>query len=146
MECIPYRMEYSEKDDKFRVLVSRKRQAAIINLVRVRSCELLDEYDLKGYREPKPRLREMVLDLYDERNALERVLLHFSHFEKETVRLDSKHYQIKLRYEHEDETELLIRVLSFGPVLKVSEPQAMVDAVKERMQRQTALNLLRERA
>ena len=141
MECIPYRMEYSEKDDKFRVLVSRKGQASIINLVRVRSCELLDEYELDGYHEPKPKLREMVLDLYDERNALERVLLHFSHFEKETVRLGNKHYQIKLRYEREDETELLIRVLSFGPVLKVSAPSVIVDAVKERLSRQAVLNM-----
>ena len=143
MECIPYRMEYSEKDDKFRVLVSRKHQASIINMVRVRSCELLDEFDLNGYHEPKPKLREMVLDLYDERNALERVLLHFSHFEKETVRLSNKHYQIKLRYEREDETELLIRVLSFGPVLKVSAPAVMVEAVKERLGRQTTLNASR---
>ena len=144
MECIPYRMEYSEKDDKFRVLVSRKGQASIINLVRVRSCELLDEYDLEGYHKPKPKMREMVLDLYDERNALERVLLHFSHFEKETVRLSKTHYQIKLRYEREDETELLIRVLSFGPVLKVSAPLVLVDAVKERLNRQAVLNSAQE--
>lgn len=140
IECIPYRMEYSEKDDKFRALVSGKHQPFTINMARVRSCELLDQYEPTGYHAPKGNLREMVLDLYDERNALERVLLHFSHFEKETLRLNDKHYQIKLSYDREDETELLIRVLSFGPVLKVTAPQEMVKAVTDRLNRQNALN------
>ena len=63
--------------------------------------------------------RVLILELTDERNALERAMLHFSHLTRETKRLDKNRYQIKLFYEREDETELLIRVLSFGPVLKV---------------------------
>lgn len=42
--------------------------------------------------------RILVLELTDERNALKRVMLHFSHLEKETERLDDTHYRITLFY------------------------------------------------
>lgn len=44
IECIPYRLEYSAKDDKFRLLATGKRRLNTINMARVHSCELLDAY------------------------------------------------------------------------------------------------------
>ena len=79
---------------------------------------------------------ELEMELTDERNALERAMLHFSDLEKETVRLDWKHYRIRLRYRREDETEILIRILSFGPVLKVLSPETMVRQIRRRLDRQ----------
>ena len=38
-------------------------------------------------------------------------------------------------------TEILIRILSFGPVLKVIEPETMVRQIRERLARQEALLL-----
>ena len=136
--CIPYRLEYSAKDDKFRLLARDERRGTIINLARVESCELLERYDPDSFRPPEKHLHELVLLLHDERNGLERVLLHFSHFEKETRKLDGRLYQIKLRYEREDETELLIRVLSFGPVLEVKAPAEFIALVRERVDWQYA--------
>ena len=134
--CMPYRLEYSAKDDKFRLQSRGKRNMHTINLARVRSCELLEEYDADSMQLPQERMCELTLLLHDERNALERVLLHFSHFEKETLKLDNQLYQIKLRYDHDDETELLIRVLSFGPVLEVVSPTAFIDLIRERLNKQ----------
>lgn len=54
-----------------------------VNMARIRSCELLEEYDPASVNVPKGHLKELTLLLHDERNGLERVLLHFSHFEKE---------------------------------------------------------------
>lgn len=136
--CIPYRLEYSAKDDKFRLLAADTRRDNVINLARVESCELLEEYDPDSFRLPEKRPHELVLLLHDERNGLERVLLHFSHFEKETRKLDERLYQIKLRYDREDETELLIRVLSFGPVLEVKAPAEFISLVKRRVDWQAA--------
>lgn len=136
--CIPYRLEYSAKDDKFRLLTAGTRRGGVINLARVESCELLEEYDPDNFRPPEKRLHELVLLLHDERNGLERVLLHFSHFEKQTRKLDDRLYQIRLRYDQEDETELLIRVLSFGPVLEVKAPAAFIALVKGRIDWQAA--------
>ena len=135
-ECMPYRLEYSVKDDKFRLLAVRKRRLDTINMARICSCELLDEYGPKAVSLTKEHLEELTLLLRDERNALERVLLHFSHFEKETLKLDDRLYQIKLRYDKNDETELLIRVLSFGPVLEVKAPTEFIQLMRNRIQKQ----------
>ena len=136
--CMPYRLEYSSKDDKFRLQSRGKRNMHTINLARVRSCELLEEYEADSMQIPQERMCELTMLLHDERNALERVLLHFSHFEKETLKLDHRLYQIKLRYDKDDETELLIRVLSFGPVLEVVAPDAFITLIKERLFKQAA--------
>ena len=137
--CMPYRLEYSAKDDKFRLLSLGKRNTHTINLARVRSCALLEEYDSESLHLPQERTCELTMLLHDERNGLERVLLHFSHIEKETLRLEDRLYQIKLRYDKEDETELLIRVLSFGPVLEVVAPDSFINLIKDRLAKQKAL-------
>lgn len=138
-DCYPYRLEYSAKDDKFRLLAADRFQRHIVNLARVDACEMLEIYDTDGFQLPQKHLRELVLLLHDERNALERALLHFSHFEKETQKLDNRLYQIRLRYDPDDETELIIRVLSFGPVLEVQSPAEFIALVKERIDRQLRL-------
>lgn len=138
-ECIPYKLEYSSKDDKFRLLVKTPRNALTVNLARIDSCELLEPYGTDGFHPKQPKKHTLIMELTDERNALERAMLHFSHLEKETVRLDGNRYQIKLSYDREDETELLIRVLSFGPMLRVISPDSFIEKLKERLQKQTKL-------
>lgn len=134
--CIPHRLEYSAKDNKFRLLASGKRAVNWINLGRVSSCTLLDLYPPAAFSPPQTHTEELVLMLHDERNGLERVLLHFSHFEKETRRKSVGEYEIRIRYDRDDETELLIRVLSFGPVLEVKAPDRFIQLVRERVQKQ----------
>lgn len=99
----------------------------------VRSLRSGRDYDPKSITLPQENSEELVMLLHDERNGLERVLLHFSHFEKETQKLADRLYQIRLRYDKDDETELLIRVLSFGPVLEVIEPSAFVTLMRKRI-------------
>lgn len=134
--CRPYRMEYSPKDDKFRLLCAGERRIHTVNMARIRGCELLEKAENMPQKLPREQKRELTLRLLDERNALERVLLHFSHFEKETHREEDGSYRLKLIYDREDETELLIRVLSFGPVLQVTAPEQFRELVHERLQSQ----------
>lgn len=134
--CLPHRLEYSPKDDKFRLAASGGRGWNLINMARISSCELLEEYDPQTADRPEGREKELTLLLSDERNALERVLLHFSHFEKEARKLGGGRYQIRLRYDEDDETELLIRILSFGPVLQVTAPHRMIQLVRDRIRNQ----------
>ena len=134
--CVPYKLEYSAKDDKFRLISANKREALSVNLARITQCVILEPCREEDYRPKVMKKRILVLELTDERNALERVMLHFSHLDKQTERLDDRRYKITLYYEREDETELLIRVLSFGPVLKVIFPDDFVKKLTERLEKQ----------
>ena len=137
--CIPYKLEYSPKDDKFRLITGLRGKPMTVNLSRMDSVQLLDPWDESEYRLPTEREKTLVMELYDTRNALERAMLHFSDLEKETERIDDRHYRLRLKYRQEDETEILIRILAFGPVLKVTEPASVVSQIRERLERQRTL-------
>ena len=129
----PKGFEYSLKDDKIRILAAgcKFRQ---FNLGRVLSCGF--------YTGPQAeRRKDLTLLITDERNALERAMLHFAHFEKQAERTDDGRYILRLKYYESDETEIVIRVLSFGPYVKVLEPESCVNLIKERLISQKSCEL-----
>lgn len=136
---IPYHLEYSAKDDKFRLETAGGRYSAYIILARIDECTLLEPYEEKELLPPKRSECAVVFRLRDERKALDRVMLHFSDCRKETSRLEDGLYQVKLWYEAQDETEILIRILSFGPMLHVIEPDSFITLIKDRITMQQAL-------
>ncbi|MDD7718060.1 MAG: WYL domain-containing protein [Eubacteriaceae bacterium] len=134
---LPKYLEYSEKDDKFRLIGSGSSSAATINLSRIVSCMPCSSIDRKSFsNRVSARQRQVVFQLSDERNALDRVLMSFAHFRKEAEQLDDRHYQVTVFYDKDDETELLIRILSFGPMIKVIAPVYFKNLIKERLKRQ----------
>jgi hypothetical protein len=137
--CTPRKLEYSPKDDKFRLVVGTAPNPSTINLARVTWCELWKPFTEEDCLEAARRTESLVLELMNERNALERAMLHFSHLEKETVRVDEKRYRITLSYDIDDETEMLIRVLSFGPLLRVVSPGSFIEKIRERLNKQRKL-------
>lgn len=137
--CVPSYMEYSEKDDKLRVIVKESGAIHTLNMARIKSCICLEPANAEKIHNEKPKQCTLTFRLVDKRNALERALLHFSHFEKKTVRLNNNEYEVSLKYDHEDETELLIRILSFGPMVKVVSPKRFVTLLQKRLQRQNQL-------
>ena len=131
----PQYLEYSEKDDRFR-LAAEGFRPWIINLSRIKDCEAL-EIQLCTTHQVFRHTQSLTMELTDERGALERVLLHFSHLEKETKRLDETHYQITLHYDKNDETEMLIRILSFGAVVRVTAPESFREKIRQRLSMQS---------
>ena len=176
--AVPEYIEYSEKDDKFRLISangSRKSHSDLtgkaalppasnsvlkgaylsanssrkshpihrtINLGRIISCEYCGTKIYGSTPETHKNECCVTLTLCDKRNTLERAMLHFSHFKKEAVRLDEYNYKLKINYSKNDETELLIRILSFGPTVKVTEPESFVELIKERLQNQKSCGLM----
>ena len=141
VRCRPLRLEYSEKDDKFRVATAGWRAVSTVNLAKIRSCA----HDM-GYRRVSGRERSVVYDtvtvkIRDERNAMERFMLHFAHFEKQAEKLDKKHYLVKIKYAHDDESEMVIRILSFGPMIEVLEPEPFRKLVIEKLEKQLSCGL-----
>lgn len=137
---IPDKLEYSDKDDKFRVIMSGNRRANTVNLGRVLTArEFKGEYKMP--RESKyTHSCELVITVDDYRNALERVMLHFAHFEKKAERVDGSRYRLRIKYDQSDETEMVIRVLSFGPMVRVESPDAFVELIRDRLRRQRELS------
>ncbi len=128
----PRYLEYSEKDDKFRVIADGCKFSQF-NLGRFTSCEYYEGDGKWTENPPPPETREVTLLVRDEKNALERVMTHFAHFEKSAKRTGGGHYEVKVRYSADDETEIVIRVLSFGPYVRAVEPKPVVDLIKERL-------------
>ena len=131
----PQYLEYSEKDDRFRMAAEGFRPW-VINLSRIKECEIL-EVQLCTTHQVFRHTQRLTMELTDERGALERVLLHFSHLEKETKRLDETHYQITLHYDKNDETGMLIRILSFGAVVRVTAPESFREKIRQRLAMQS---------
>lgn len=134
----PKYLEYSAKDDKFRLKiigVDNKYQDYIeINIARIASCSIVDVEIEENINVRK--MKSVVLMLKDERNALTRAMLQFSYLEKETEQLADNYYRITLYYDRNDENELLIQILAFGPSIFVLEPWEFRKKIKERVERQ----------
>ncbi len=139
---IPRKLEYSQKDDKFRLLCKGNYKLVVINLARITSCEILEPYEHSSLKPYYRKKNSVILEITDERNALERAMLHFANFEKETMQIGENQYQMKLIYNGDDETEVLIRVLSFGPMVKAIEPDTFTDQIKQRLLNQKKLRAI----
>lgn len=136
----PKGFEYSLKDDKIRILADGC-SFKYFNLARMTSCELYTGTGPWNIHPREESLKNLTLLITDKRNAMERVMLHFAHFEKQAERLDDGQYLLHLNYYENDETEIVIRVLSFGPYVKVLEPQSFVELIRDRLLAQKSCGL-----
>lgn len=147
--CLPCRLEYSIKNDCFRILavkedIHRNTNIEILNLSRIKeitpcsktvkklpdiNCCLQRSY----YKEPVKIL------IKNQRNAMERAMLQFANYEKKTRKIDDNTYECLIYYNKKVETELLIEILSFGPMIKVVGNETFLNLVKERLSRQAML-------
>ena len=141
MNVMPGRLEYSEKDDKFRLISSGCRYGGTVNLARIVSCKRYYGDALSCTAEKSVHYRSVALRISDERNALERCMLHFANFEKQAERVDNRHYILRIKYDRDDETEILIRILGFGPMVEVLEPESFINIIKERLKKQKSCGL-----
>lgn len=146
---VPARLEYSVKNDKFRLLALKqtntsKMKLEILNLSRIQIVRLTEKTlsastDLNQiirdtyYKEP------VRLHIINKRNALERAMLHFANYEKNTRKIDQDTYECLIYYNQMMETELLIEVMSFGPMLKVVGNDRFLKSLKTRLRRQLVL-------
>ncbi|MDR3295927.1 MAG: WYL domain-containing protein [Clostridiales Family XIII bacterium] len=137
----PCKLEYSGKDDKFRLITVGGGHSYMVNVGRITKCELLDEHNenAMAFIPPAPRTDMLTFELTDDRNALERAMLHFSDCRKETRRLENGKYLVTLWYNSPDVTEIVIRILSFGPMVRVASPDSFIALIKERMDKQEKL-------
>ncbi len=146
---MPLKLNYSPRDDKFRLIAqhipSRRNLKAVLNLSRIQSVMVLPN----GVCRIDPTIvgadisnEPVVLQIRNERNALERYMLQFASMEKQTEYDEvTDSYTCRIFYDAQDETELLIRLLSFGPMVKVLGPHKFLEQIRERIHWQIKLTL-----
>lgn len=143
LHFLPQKMLYSAKDDKFRItglwLTGGGSKPLLLNLARIR--EIIDSdrpapVNMVEGVNPESR-RTVRIAISNERNALERCMLQFASYEKHTIcDEDGVRYICDISYDPLEETELLIRILSFGPVIEVLAPEPFLQQVRERVRLQ----------
>ena len=140
-KCIPERVEYSEKDDKFRLVTSGCRFIKTVNIARITKCRICTDDTLLEAVPEDADYETITLKVSKERNTLERSLLHFAHFEKRAEKQDG-HYLLHIRFQRDDEPEIVIRVLSFGPTVEVVGSESFKKLIINKLKSQKSCELL----
>lgn len=151
-QYLPYMLNYSPRDNKFRLLCAvynkskNKLNKIILNLARIEKAELSERKTntaeaLRKIWNDRSLKRSVLIEISKERNAIERCMLQFASFERQTeYDRERDIYTCRLWFDYSDETEILIRILSFGPTVKVIGPEHFVNQIKERIKNQNNLN------
>lgn len=157
--CLALKLEYSPKNDRFRLIGLRcpfgkkyiidhyrldgMANAAVSNLYEdTEITEKAAEASLGALMRQSYDTKPVRLIIEDKRNALERAMLHFANYDKDTKRLEDGTWECCIYYNSSMQTELLIEILSFGPVVKVVSPDGFIALIKERLEKQLALQKL----
>lgn len=150
LDVFPIYLQYSIKDNKFRIegiriYQGKPQNTIILNLERIKRCYLGEPFDVSKWNSmlhKNQRAKEpIVIEISGERNSLERCMLHFASYEKKTeYNEEKKRYFCSIYYDKCDETELLIQVLSFGPMIKVIGHSDFLRQVRQRVEMQYQLN------
>ncbi len=146
-EYLPLRLEYSAKNDKFRVLSvmfgnGRPIARNTINLGRITDVRLTGKVrksrvDMRKYHEQTRCETPVTVEVSAERNGIERFMTEFASYEKRSVYdMEAGKCTVEIWYDKQDETELLIQLLGFGPVLEILSPESFRQEAARRVERQ----------
>lgn len=134
----PIRIEYSLKDDKFRLstyCLSEERPVLLL-LTNIKSIEIIDNnYNIKRedmlnkLKEKKYVKEPIVLEVRDENSAMERFFMSFSSYETYSKVIGENKYEINLYYYSFQEDEIIRKIISLGPYIVVKSPGKVVDKI-----------------
>lgn len=108
-----------------------------VDIKRIRNLEISDPIPDEEYSatvnmmEMRKENAPIVMEIQNERQAIERASLMFSTYQREVTFLDEHTLRLSLYYYGFDKNELIESILSFGPMLRVLEPESIVEEIKE---------------
>lgn len=135
--AIPEKIEYSQKDDRFRVVIPCKNRP--LNIQNITECSYTDEEASKIKDRKLLQLKLSISDTTPEQYHKNLILREFSYFEKTCRQIDNTTYELTATFDKSDINEMVIRILKFGPCVKATEPQELVMLIKEKLTRQMKL-------
>ncbi|MDE6798456.1 MAG: WYL domain-containing protein [Ruminococcus sp.] len=144
---IPLKIQYSPKNNRFRILAFsvQKYRTSIINIGRITDIKntgmiFTENISVERYFNEHKCREPVTVRVSTGRNTTERFFMEFAPYEKRTE-YDSETgvCMVQLWYDRQDETELLIRLLSYGAMLEIVSPPDFRQKAKERIDRQYEL-------
>ncbi|MBC1436354.1 WYL domain-containing protein [Listeria rocourtiae] len=138
---LPYRLEFSEKNNLFRLLCFRKRDLKpfTLNVGKVMEARLGELVDMV-LPEHRSEMVVVTCRVVNHRNAVNRALIHFADYKKKAFRTEREHvFEMEIHCPSGDLMELVIQLLSFGPMIQVLGPDSVVGELKARLARQMEL-------
>ena len=139
---LPLKLEYSPKNDKFRLICfmiseGKAFKQYIINLSRITAIKDTGKIFNGNIPEICGNTESVCVEVSSERNGIERFMLEFAGYEKITeFNEENGKCTAEIWYSKADETELLIRLLSFGTVLEIKSPEYFRNLARERIKNQ----------
>jgi len=148
--ALPIRLEYSLKDGRFRVSMysleeNRSIMANIFNMTDIeieenRKPEISRAAVIKLLHEHKYSKEPIVLEVTDKKSAMERCFMSFSELERYSRCLEKDKYELKLFYYTFEEEEIIRKILSLGPYVKVVSPEGIREEIIRRIRLAVKLN------
>lgn len=135
----PIHLDYSQKDDTFRLFVKEIKYP--INLRNIKECNITTESPTS--EEESTEYETLKVEIFDNTGThyhFNRAIRQFSYFKKSCKKTEKENtYEMTVDYDSSDESEIIIKILMFGPNMKVLEPQSVIDEIKKRVTRQNQL-------
>ncbi|RKD25200.1 WYL domain-containing protein [Caminicella sporogenes DSM 14501] len=141
----PYRIEYSIRNNKYRVAVLPIDCDRVIkiNVSSFKSIEIMNKIDTKtkdkilNFINSKKNLKNpLVLEVENRFNTVERCFSLFSHYDKEAyIDKEKNKHILKVYYYSFEESEIVRDILSLGSSVIVVEPTSIRNKVIERIRK-----------
>lgn len=141
---IPYKIEYSMQDQKFRLVCIQYRNNVLDKVIRIRISSIQDikiversiNIDVNKYINNTNK-ESIEIQVFPELNGIERVFIELSNYQRTaTFDKETNSSIMKIYYEDSDSLELVLKLLSFGKVIKILTPGYIKDEVLKRIKKQ----------
>lgn len=142
--ALPLRIEYSLKDDKFRVSMYsiEDKRSILVNMhtlkeinISEEKCKFTREELIKKMKENKYCEEPITIVLKDVRGAMERCFMSFSSFERSSRALGENNYEIDIYYYCFQEYDVISKIISLGPYVIVKKPKRIRERTIERIKK-----------
>lgn len=140
--AIPLKLEYSPRNDKFRLFIkNEKGKYFVLNLSKIQEVKLSDQkFEKEAAQMPKKEeyIKQLVLILDNSagKHDFSRAMREFSDLKKETEPLGNQKYKITMEYYKDDEEEIVIRLMAYLPYIEVKKPFEIKKIIQEKLRRQ----------
>ncbi len=129
-EFNPLAVEYSKRDDVFRVILRSSVNNTVFTMVLDNIEEIIitdTDYDIAQAAEELEKNLEhnrksVIIEFYDHRNLADRILSELSPFEKIcSYNPETKLYTLTVFYQRDDELEMVIRLMGYGNEISIKD-------------------------